>query len=225
MDRSEDGGDAVVGKKFDSLHQVIDWLGEDPTIHQEIGGENESTWIMKTTRCRLELCRKDSYGPFVVTEYEPTGGNDFRLGKPGRLEFERIGPISRQPHIGWDEEQHHNVAIGQSDLDILAPGGHGMLIGPDDEAFQPPSSSLHFSSSSSYDRTRPPGARFDPISPFNPLGEPDNDELMPPGEHDPLKHPFPSRYPAQPKGFGNGKGKGSAPFGGPFPGGSQPPFL
>lgn len=112
-------------------------------------------------------------------------------------------PYGPRSHIPPDNP----LEIGRRDLDpfgTFAPpplfpphGGDGMFVGPDHpifgsrnegwngrrgpwggDAFLPPLGA-------------PPGARFDPIMPFNPrfgsrpprrhTGEPDNDEFMPPG--------------------------------------------
>lgn len=223
-----------VGKQFDSLQQAISWLGDNVAINQHIGDENETTWTIKSDQCRIELCRRNPNGPFVVTKYEPSGTSDFSShSRYERLDMERVGAPGRHLHdlderfqpLQPPQQHHHLPSIGRSDLDPLAPGGRGMYA--DDSIFDPPPSCSHNPCCPSCTcgcgnaSSIPPGARFDPVSPFNPLGEPDNDELMPPGERDSLRNPFPSRHPStHPRDFG----KGNAPFGGPFPGGNQPPF-
>lgn len=117
------------------------------------------------------------------------------------------------------------VKIGEADL---PHGGkhdieeEGMLIGTSHPIFHPnsnpPESSLHV----------PPGARFDPISPIGPgfysPGEPDFDELLPPGgPSDPLGRTV--RPPLKPK---SGSPSFRAPFGHPHgapPGSGNPPFF
>ena len=104
-----------------------------------------------------------------------------------------------------------NTGVGSYDLDPFAgsrgfvgtggggmPYGGGMIVGPDHPMFNNPGSSmpgmgrggLRFPTGAV-----PPGARFDPVNPFDPMGpatrgrgqrppfsgDPDNDEFMPPG--------------------------------------------
>ncbi|KAI8986392.1 PI31 proteasome regulator N-terminal-domain-containing protein [Pilobolus umbonatus] len=101
--------------------------------------------------------------------------------------------------------------VGQSDLEPMGglrmPGRDGMFLGPDHPIFGNRGGSLDdpsglFGGPQPLPRgSVPPGARFDPIGPFGQLparprqpgrrdprhpfsGEPDNDELMPPGYTD-----------------------------------------
>lgn len=105
----------------------------------------------------------------------------------------------------------------------------GMLMGPSHPLFtnppdyrntQPPNPDLPV----------PPGARFDPISPVGPSfyspGDPDFDELMPPGIGP--SNPLGKSVRPPPHGKKNGSGSFSAPFGHPYgapPGPGNPPFF
>src|SRR4051812_45231918 len=76
-------------------------------------------------------------------------------------------------------EQKPTVRLGEADvcpfpLQEIDDEEGGMVTGPNHPVFRPPPNAPAPS-------RQPPGARFDPITPTRPHGEPDNDELLPPG--------------------------------------------
>lgn len=122
------------------------------------------------------------------------------------------------------------VRLGGADLG--APGHavndveeEGMIMGPSHPIF-----TRDHPSSSSSDLPVPPGARFDPISPVGPgfysSGDPDFDELIPPGlGQNPLG---PSIRPPHRKGSSGSKTFPKPSFGHPHgapPGPGNPPFF
>ncbi|KAF9969125.1 hypothetical protein BGZ73_008652 [Actinomortierella ambigua] len=158
-------------------------------------------------------------------------------GRSGGGRFIPRPPLFGEPFSPEDVGPHHNpFSIGRQDLDpfggsfgpgglggLGGPGGiggssgGGMIVGPDHPMFRRPPGS-HGGGGGLYGGPQPlprgsvpPGARFDPIGPFNPVGgnapgagtahgppppgagrgrgtqfpgEPDNDELPPPGYMD-----------------------------------------
>lgn len=137
----------------------------------------------------------------------------------------------RQP-AKHDGSRAPTLRIGEADLQM--PGHpvrdideEGMLVGPHHPIFR--QSEKDAASDVSLRRIPPsrlpsdavpPGARFDPITPLAPTygsGEPDNDELLPPGEPG-----FPIAG-ARPDGK-RSPNDGGHPFGAP-PGSGNPPFF
>lgn len=143
------------------------------------------------------------------------------------------------PKEEGDDELRTGVKLGGADL---GPPGHfvenveeeGMIMGPSHPIFQ--QSSPSHGQNNPFDSNElpvPPGARFDPINPVGPggfysPGEPDFDELIPPGnnlESSLGKSIHPPRGPKLPgsKSFKPFKPSGH-PYGAP-PGPGNPPFF
>lgn len=139
--------------------------------------------------------------------------------------LEDFGAIHRGYRQGGTSRMPPNRApLGSADLDPMAAfggrlgGGGGMLMGPDDPLF-----------SGDYDDREPvpcpPGARFDPVHPYAPLGDPDAAaDIMPP-VGDPTQQPI-FQHPFSQRSKRNASQSQSSPFGGGRGGFGQnpPPF-
>lgn len=120
--------------------------------------------------------------------------------------------------------KHAPVRLGGADLNgpsgrsVGDPEEEGMLMGPRHPAFN----NRHTETPSHFNPPHPPpGARFDPINPVSPTGDPDFDDLLPPNPQDPLSKGI------KPKPFHSHQHP-SAPFGHPHgapPGSGNPPFF
>ncbi|KAI9294173.1 hypothetical protein K502DRAFT_305283 [Neoconidiobolus thromboides FSU 785] len=131
-----------------------------------------------------------------------TGGNDATSNITPPI-HDNYNDSSR--NVNLTEPSFNPFAYGDRDLNPLggmgtAPGlprfgGGGMFLGPNHPIFSPDHPSAPRNPGSLPPHAIPPGARFDPITPLGPRvnpnsqreqrptfsGEPDNDELPPPG--------------------------------------------
>lgn len=101
--------------------------------------------------------------------------------------FDPSGDLAGEPRPNDPGDRrgrpYRPVRLGTGDIDPLHLDDDddgleegGMLMGPDHPVFRPPDSHTNLPPPG-----HPPGARFDPVSPLRPIGEPDNDEFPPPG--------------------------------------------
>lgn len=222
-----------IGRHFNSLQEVINCISqgkenEEVKITQQIitspTSHDTVTYTLLTPSSAVQISHNPIENDFVITnitDFTSTSTDDKSFtkgyGKDDMQQetaeklgtFDELGagrlPAVRSSRTTSDSSVSFYAPVGRSDLCPLAEPGSGMYVGPDDQIFSPPLPS------SSSDNVRPPGARFDPIAPFNPLGEPDPDLFQPPNPTDPLANPFPTNrrvlpsdknQPQQP--FGNG---------------------
>lgn len=160
-----------------------------------------------------------------------------------------FGNLNPKPDpAGSDADQKRKMArpvpIGQDDLQPgHGTGSDGMLLGPGHPAFHPPQPPVPAHSPAFLPTGGvPPGARFDPITPFHPLrtGEPDFDELLPPNvpvdehyrptrpSHDspsPSPSPNPDSDPNDPNDPNASTPSFGHPFGAPSSSSGNPPFF
>lgn len=102
--------------------------------------------------------------------------------------------------------------IEEEDGDEMEEGG--MLMGPKHPVFRGRDRSD--AESARHPGNCPPGGRFDPIHPVVPMGEPDFDELLPPGQQrPPARQPFPPKPPGKGPFDRPGAGSGGNPLSGP----------
>ncbi|KAG9288725.1 hypothetical protein G9A89_004344 [Geosiphon pyriformis] len=167
----------------------------------------------------------------ATTSTQPRASRpEANINNPLRIPTRQPPPIFNDPFGGYEQPSFENpFSIGREDLDplgsnpIMGPPrfggggiqplrgpsrGGGMYVGPDHPIFGPRGSGGIYGGPQPLPRGAvPPGARFDPIGPFDPFGnplgpipgqpqrggfgprqfssgEPDNDELPPPGYND-----------------------------------------
>ena len=230
-----------IGRHFNSLQEVINCISqgkeeEEVKVTQQIISSPIShdtvTYTLLTPSSTVQISHDPIENYFIITDIvnatnlnststndklftEYHGKDDLQQETAEKLDtFDELG-TGRQPAVSSNRTTSDSSAsfyapVGRSDLNPLAEPGSGMYVGPDDEIFSPPSPS------SSRDNVRPPGARFDPVAPFNPLGEPDPDLFQPPNPTDPLANPFPTNRRVSP----SDKNQPQQPFGS---GGTFPP--
>jgi len=170
----------------------FDWIFKDLDKHLK-------TFQVKLIQKLIPSLLQEGYQE--INDIEGSAGSSSTSHLPERVYY----PISGTPC----SHRRAPFEIGRSDLDILEPvnPGGGMIFGPNHPGFYEPLQQQDVHSQGFLPHGAvPPGARFDPISPIGPSvyrpssnrppdfysGEPDSDELLPPGMPSRL---FPSRGP------------------------------
>lgn len=121
--------------------------------------EHELTKILESMNSTIDLFETQVIQTFLKFPSHDISYTESSIPLYGKL-----------PQIGTEIRSSHsdNVNIGKSDLDILAPitPGSGMIIGPNHPIFHHPRPFPSQDDRSIAPGSLPPGARFDPIDPF-----------------------------------------------------------
>jgi len=125
---------------------------------------------MGGTRTQAPTRERPTYDPYNDPLRVPNSGR-----QPGRSPLMEGGPFNPQP-----------FGIGNRDMNpfgFTTPGQEGNLMGPGHPGFGPQVTDP-YGAGHPFGGRPPPGARYDPFGPprrGNPFGEPDNDDVPPPG--------------------------------------------